>query len=416
MITTRLYLDSRRSANQDTPAPLKLSIYWNKAESYLFTGIKLAPSQWDKNRRLAKDKAVQVSISRFKVKVDTLLDDWQEAGKLDGLNALEIRRRVEMDLSPDKVRKQRFLAWLQKFGQTRRKPRTREIYQATVARIKAFAPDAEFLTFEDITFAWLDRFDTFLSQTAPKKNSRNIHFRNIKAAFRNAMKNGVTTWYPFFQFEIHPEETAKRNLTVDQIRKLFNAEVEPWQQKYIDFFKISFMLIAINTEDLLHATEINDGRLEYIRAKTGKPYSIKVEPECMNLIEKYRGEKYLLNILDTYANTHNWTSKVDNVLHEICDNLGLPKNTTMYWARHSWNTIAQNELDISQDIASRALGHGKKTVNDIYLNFDITKIDRANRQVLDYILYNKKTENVFDLIKQLNEKVDDIVKKADKSA
>ena len=88
----------------------------------------------------------------------------------------------------------------------------------------------------------------------------------------------------------------------------------------------------------------------------------------------------------------------------------------MYWARYSWNTIAQNELDISQDIASRALGHGKKTVNDIYLNFDRTKIDRANRQVLDYILYNKKTENVFDLIKQLNEKVDNIVKKADESA
>lgn len=405
MITTRLYLDTRQSADQEAPAPLKLSIYWDKAESYLFTGIKLAPSQWDKKKRLAKDKAVQVSISRFKVKVDTLLDEWQEAGKLDGLNASEIRRRVEMELSPDKARKQRFLAWLQKFGSTRRKQRTREIYQATVDRIKAFAPDSEFLTFEDITFAWLDRFDTFLAQTAPKKNSRNIHFRNIKAAFKNAMKNGVTTSYPFFQFEIHPEPTDKRDLTVNQIRKLFNAEVEPWQQKYVDFFKISFMLIAINTEDLIHATEINDGRLEYIRAKTGKPYSIKVEPECMELIEKYRGEKYLLNILDTYSCTHNWTSRVDKALHEICEKIGLPKRTTMYWARHSWNTIAQNELDIPQEIAARALGHGKKTVNDIYLNFDITKIDRANRQVLDYILYDKKAENVYDLIKQLNEKI-----------
>lgn len=416
MITTRLYLDARRSADQETLCPLKLTIYCKGEESYLFTGFKLAPSQWNSKTREAKDRDTQLSISRFRYKVDTMLSDLQEEHKLDGLNASEVKRLIERAISPSAAKKQRFLAWLEKFGSTRNKPRTREIYQATVDRIRAFEPGADFLAFEDIDFAWLDRFDTFLAKTAPKKNSRNIHFRNIKAAFRNAMKNGVTTWYPFFQFEIRPEPTDKRDLTVNQIRKLFNAEVEPWQQKYIDFFKISFMLIAINTEDLIHATEINDGRLEYIRAKTGKPYSIKVEPECMELIEKYRGEKYLLNILDTYSCTHNWTSKVDKVLHEICGDLGLPKKTTMYWARYSWNTIAQNELDISQDIASRALGHGKKTVNDIYLNFDRTKIDRANRQVLDYILYNKKTENVFDLIKQLNEKVDNIVKKADESA
>ena len=381
-------------------------------ESYLFTGFKLSPSQWNSKKREAKDKDTQLSIARFKFKVDTMLSDLQEEHKLDGLNASEIKRLIERAISPGAAKKQRFLDWLQKFGSTRNKPRTREIYQATVDRIKAFDPGAEFLAFEDITFAWLDRFDTFLAKTAPKKNSRNIHFRNIKAAFKHAMKNGVTTCYPFFQYEIHPEPTAKRSLNVDQIRKLFNASVEPWQQKYIDFFKMSFMLIAINTEDLVHATEINDGRLEYIRAKTGKPYSIKVEPECMELIEKYRGEKYLLNMLDTYSCTHNWTAKVDKALHEICGQIGIPKKTTMYWARHSWNTIAINELDIPKETVAQALGHGKKTVTDIYLNFDRSKIDRANRQVLDYILYNKKTENVFELIRQLNEKVDSIAKKA----
>jgi len=412
MITTRLYLDTRQTKDADTPAPLKIAINWQREKSYLSTGFKLLASQWDAKAHEAKDKATQLSISRFKLKVDTRLVELQEDGSLNGLNASEIKRLLEKSISPDATRKERFLDWLQKFGSSRNKQRTREIYQATVDRIKAFDSGAEFLSFKDITFAWLDQFDTFLAKTAPKKNSRNIHFRNIKAAFKNAMKNGVTTWYPFFQFEIHPEETPKRNLTVDQIRKLFNAEVEPWQQKYVDFFKMSFMLIAINTEDLLHATEINDGRLEYIRAKTGKPYSIKVEPECMELIEKYRGEKYLLNILDTYSNTHNWTSKVDSVLHEICEKIGLPKKTTMYWARHSWNTIAINELDIPQDTAARALGHGKKTVNDIYLNFDQSKIDVANRQVLDYVLYDKKPVDVYELIRQLNENVANIAKNA----
>ncbi len=405
MITTRIYLDARQS-KAGRPAPLKVAISLNGAVSYLPIGVKVQPSRWDSKAKAAKDPSTQLTISRVKLKIDTLLSDLQESGKLDGLNATEIRDLIARLMSPEPARKKLFLSWLEEFGLSRNKPRTREIYQCTVDRIRAFAPDADALSFEDITFSWLCRFDKFLARTAPKRNSRNIHFRNIKASFKYAIKNGVTKWYPFFEFEIHPEPTRKRNLSIDQLRKLFNAEVEPWKQKYIDFFKMSFMLIAINTEDLVHVKEVTGNRLEYVRAKTNKPYSVKVEPECMALIEKYRGEKYLLNILDTYANTHNWTSRVNNALHEICSDIGLPKDVSMYWARHSWSTLAINDLDIPERTVSAALGHSSKSVTDVYVNFDRRKIDKANRKMLDYVLYGKKQGDVYELIRQLNEKVE----------
>lgn len=35
--------------------------------------------------------------------------------------------------------------------------------------------------------------------------------------------------------------------------------------------------------------------------------------------------------------------------------------------------------------ASAALGHGKKTVTDIYIKFDMRKVDAANRRIIDLI-------------------------------
>jgi len=410
MITTRLYLDTRQTKDAETPAPLKIAINWQKQAAYIFTGFKMPAAQWDAKLHEAKDKATQMSISRFKLRVDTRLAELQEAGRLDGLNASEIKKLLERELSPRRDRKKRFMECLETFAASRPQPRTTEIYLATASRIRAFDPEADLLTFDEITIGWLDRFDSFLAITSPKKNARNIHLRNIRSVFNYALREGITTCYPFRQFLIRPEDTPKRSLSAEQLRTLFNAEVKPWQQKYIDFFKMSFMLIGMNTEDLLHAGGIVNGRLEYNRAKTHKPYSIKVEPECMALLEKYRGRRYVLNVMDTYSTTKFWTAKVNKELQAICKELGLPR-VSMYWTRHSWATIAA-EMDIPRDTIGAALGHGGGTVTDIYINFDRNKIDRANRQVLDYVLYNKKQQDVYDLIRQLNENVASIANKA----
>jgi integrase len=55
--------------------------------------------------------------------------------------------------------------------------------------------------------------------------------------------------------------------------------------------------------------------------------------------------------------------------------------------RHTWATLAA-ELDIPKETISAALGHGKKTVTDIYIQFDRKKIDEANRKVIDHVFYN----------------------------
>ncbi len=393
-VTTNLYLDTRRT-QPGKQAPLKITFRKNNETAFLSTDIRIHPGDWDAAGQRAKVPVVQHLIEATSVKVRAIVQDLSQRGKLDGLGVKDIKDAVAKELFPAAIAPVRFLAAMREFAQTREKVRTREIYAATIAKIEAFDRHADTLDFGDITIGWLDRFDSFLMRTSPARNARNIHFRNIRAAFNDSLKKGLTTFYPFRLFEIRPEPTIKRALTATQLRKLFSLRLPDWQQKYLDFFKLSFYLIGMNTEDLCTATVIQGGRLDYIRAKTHKPYSILVEPEAQDIIDKYSGRAQLLDILDHYSRVHGWTSKVDNQLKDIAKRAGLPP-ISMYWARHSWATIAINDLDIPKETVAAALGHSPSTVTDVYIDFDRAKVDRANREVIDYVLTGKRLRLTYE--------------------
>ena len=238
--------------------------------------------------------------------------------------------------------------------------------------------------FEDITKDWLTGFDKFLIGCGNSQNSRSIHFRNIRAVFNDAIDNDVTTAYPFRKFKIKTEQTAKRSLTLEQLRGLLMmSNLGQRQQRFLDYFKLMFYLIGINIVDLCHLKAIDaDGRIRYRRQKTKKQYSIKVEPEAIELINKHKGKRYLLDILDTYVNERSFTRQFDKELKQFLPNL------TSYTARHSWATMA-SEINIPEDVISHALGHSFSTgasVTQVYIDYNMKKVDDANRRVIDYVL------------------------------
>lgn len=251
-----------------------------------------------------------------------------------------------------------------------------------------------------MTVDWLTGFDVFMARTAPSKNSRNIHFRNIRTVFNDAIEDSITSFYPFRRFKIKGEVTAKRDLSVEELRRLAYYGCEECAVKYRDYFMLMFYLMGINNVDLCHLKDISKGRLEFHRTKTNHFFSMKVEPEAMALIEKYRGEEWLLDILDHWSDPTFFLKKMNKHLQKIGpvtrSGLGgkktytplFPKLTT-YYARHSWASIASS-LDIPIETISAGLGHeyGNR-ITAIYINYDNRKVDVANRKVIDWVLYGK---------------------------
>ncbi|MBQ6287385.1 MAG: site-specific integrase [Bacteroidales bacterium] len=387
--TTNIYLD-KRAVKHGEKAPLRIGINKHGQTAFITLDVKILPSQWDDVKKKVKDAenkdVINGYLSAMKVRVDNALMVLQANGSLAGLSAKEVKDRIQEYLNPTEDRGL-FLKFYREDIRKYTNKRTREIYQTTLNRIKDFDGNAERLCFEDITKIWLERFDEFLSKTAPSVNARNIHLRNIRHIINDAIDDNQTGWYPFRRFKIRPEKTKKRALTVSQLRTLFEAETKPHERKYLDAFKLIFFLIGINIKDLCDVSGVTDGRVEYRRAKTKRLYSIKVEPEIQEIIDRIHGERSIAGASEGYASYKSYAAKVNNAVKDICERNGLPKATT-YWARHSWATIA-TDIDIPKETIAAALGHGGNTVTDIYIDFDQKKVDQANRRLMDYVLYGK---------------------------
>lgn len=410
MATVKIYLD-KRGVSKGNAAPLKLAITKHGSTTYIGMDVKVLPSQWDPKSERVKESKNKLQINNYihnrKSEVENLLMRLTADGELTGFTCTQIKNKILGILSPKPDKTNNFISRFERYISQRNKDSTKDIYSITLKRILEFDSHARTLTFEDIGKDWLTDFDKFLLKYNPSKNSRNIHFRNIRAVFNDAIDNEITDSYPFRKFKIHPEPTAKRSLSLEQLRELWNYPVEPWQQRYLDIFKLTFYLIGINTMDLCNLREIDpDGRIVYKRAKTGKLYNIKVEPEALDIIDKYRGKDYLLRFSEDFNIYHTFVGKLDKGLKSIgkvslIENPAWKPGTkkqryhisresvfpslSIYWARHTWATIA-SELDVPKDTIAAALGHGGNTVTDIYIRFDNKKIDAANRKVIDYVL------------------------------
>lgn len=404
MVTTKLYLDTRYS-KEGVPGSLKLCIVKRGKSALIPLSILILPKQWDKRSQKIINHPNKLALNNYLLNrctvANSLIYKLIENGELADMSITDVKHRIESEFDPTQERDRTLFADRFLLFAEMKKESTKACYMHTYGRMKAFYDNLSELHFEDITHEWLVQFDNWMSTSGSRsKNARNIHLRNIRSVFNAAIDDGITSHYPFRRFKIKSVATPKRALTVEDLRKLFNAELEPHAEKYLDCFKLIFFLVGINVIDLCNLKKIDNGRIEYYRAKTNRFYSIKVEPEALNIINRHRGKNQLLNIMDRYKNHKDYMHRLNENLQKIgnveCVGRGGKKSykpyfpcLTTYWARHSWATIAAS-LDIPKETIAAALGHGGYTVTDIYIDFDRKKVDEANRKVIDWVLYGKQ--------------------------
>lgn len=394
MAVISFYLDTRR-AKKDGTFPVKLYVNHHK-KFYVKTTFSAAEENWEgcqfskyEPNYKAKNMAIRALLNR----AEEVIFGLEREGRLKSISDEKLKTLIEDAVMERETTGKTLLACFDEFISTKTKQNTIDTYTGTKAKIEAYAGD---LSFESINRKWLTDFDNYLAREGLKTNSRSIHLRNLRAVFNYAIDEEVTTNYPFRKFSIPKEETRKRSLSVEQLRLLRDYPCEEYQRKYRDMFLLMFYLIGINAVDLFSARSLRDGRLEYRRAKTNKLYSIKVEPEAMELIERYKGKNFLLDVAERHRNYKDFLHQMGDGLKRIgtSERVGrggkklvtpLFPDLSSYWARHTWATLAA-ELDIPKETISAALGHeiGSPTTS-IYIRFDQRKVDEANRRVIDYV-------------------------------
>lgn len=316
---------------------------------------------------------------------------------------------------PDKGEwKVNFFEYAEKFIAKGKAQKTQRGYQSALSWLERYA--GKNLLLSDINKSFLLGLLAFIEENKDK-SSRSVTgntiapyvFDKLAAIFRGArneyndeeLEIMRLPFDPFTKIEIKkPPQAEKRAISAEKMRAVAMIGREEKVKKNIelmrDAFLLSFGLLGANLVDMYNWTidQYKDGRITYKRTKTrgrradGALISIKVEPELEPLMEKYADPKgeFVFNFARLSSSIECFHTKIGTPIKEIGRLIGEP-NLTFYAARHSWATIALNDAGVDKYTVHEGLNHagGEMAITDVYIKKDWTRLDKANRAVLDFV-------------------------------
>lgn len=365
----KLKLDKRRETKSGE-YPIKIYICVGRRTRLVSTGLFVREELFDSVR----GEVIGRGQAKFNEKLAMIRRRIEE--ELEGLTLSQAVERANWICNWDGSRGSTFASfWRDKVSSMTMAESTRRTYELALAHM----PDADRMLVEEVDKTYVrsvqDRMRRVLNA-----NTTVLYMSKLRHIVRLAMDDDLITRDPFRGIVLKGEETRKRSLTLAKLKSLRDLPLSGASEYARDMFMLSFYLIGINLVDLYSAEPVEDGRLGYRRSKTHRLYDIKVEPEAAELISKYRGDGRLVDMSSRYSIVHNAQIAVNVQLKRFIPHL------SWYWARHTWATLAAS-IDTPMDTISMALGHSfGLSVTNIYVRRDQSKVDEANRRVLDLLL------------------------------
>lgn len=379
--------------------PLMIRVCKDGKKKYQSLGISVNPAHWDFKKNKPKsncpnkeyiNKIIADKSNEFAEQIVKLKSERKEftVNSLIDNTSKKVKPKTVGDV---------FLEQLQRLTDENRRGymlSTKQVYNSLIDFNKHLN-----IYFSDINVTWLRRYETYLRKKGIAENTIGIRFRTLRAIYNLAIKESIikADHYPFKNYKVSKlhQETAKRAITKEDVNRILDYQsTNKYLKLPIDLFAFTYYVGGINFVDIAYLTKENlmDGRLIYTRRKTGKLIKIPLQPQAIELIEKYSDKEspYLFPILSTYHKTeqqranrvHKVITKVNQRLKEVGKALDIPIALTTYVARHSQATVMK-KAGVSTSIIRELMGHSSERVTQIYLDsFDNEQIDDAMKNLL----------------------------------
>ena len=278
------------------------------------------------------------------------------------------------------------------------------VYKYSRTSLLKFTGQRLQIPFSDIDAVWLRRYENWLRTSGCGDTTISQLFRTLRSVFNKAVELQLVKrdYYPFDAYKVSKFDTRtkKRAITKEDVRKVIALDLSqgyPSERLARDIFVFSYFGAGINFADiaLLKYGNVRDGRVQYVRKKTGKPINFLLTEEMRNIIVKYQrqgqtDEDYIFPILDRrvhrteqqrYDRTHKVLTNTNRWLRKIGQRVGIEHLTT-YVARHTFATVLKRS-GVNIAIISESLGHSDLSTTQIYLDsFENSQIDAAMQHLL----------------------------------
>lgn len=286
---------------------------------------------------------------------------------------------------------------------------TAYIYKYALRAVTDFVGGGE-IFFGALTRRWLKRFQEYLEDLQRSYNTISTYLRVLRAVYNRAVDRGMINgeYRLFAGMKTGVSSERKLAVTAVQMNSLLDTchryHLSKEMREAQDSLALMLLLQGMPYIDLayLHKNDLKGDLLVCHRRKTGTELCVRVVPEAMRLIERYRNldsaSPYLLNILSGRKKGeeafNEYREKLRNLnarlsaLTEYCGLEGL--RISSYTARHTWATLAKY-CQVPEEVISEGLGHSSLDVTRTYLkSFEGDELAKANRIIINYISTGRK--------------------------
>lgn len=401
--TVSIYLDARRPKSAGK-YPVKLRVYHDYRTHFYSTGITLSKEAFEDSYLNARPKKehreVRDKLLSIETRAKDVIDSLTIFTPADFERAFYRQRTGKGDVVDH------YNAYIKDL-RSQDRVSTAISYECSRNSIQSFTK-AKAISFLEITPDFLRRYEKWMLTQGNSLTTVGIYLRPLRSLFNIARERGDISIevYPFGKrkYQIPAGRNIKKALDKDALRKLFQSNPEsPYQAKAKDFWFFSYQCNGINFKDIadLKYSNLHDDSIIFTRHKTrlttkadSKPIIAARTDYINSIISKYgnkklNGNTYVFPIYNDTMNaeqrksaTVNFIKFVNQHLKNLAESLGLSRDISTYWARHSYTTNAIRN-GATMEYISESLGHKSlSTTQNYFKGFE----DEARKEIADKLL------------------------------
>lgn len=397
----------------DGSHPLRLRITKDGNRKYVSIGENCTRALWDADKELPRrshsdQKRLLALIKKWETTYADIAKRLQETGQPFTIDMI-IDAVTESSKKPKKDRRGvMLLAYLQDvYEQMKAAQRmgNANVYRDAGRSLSKYLQNKD-CPLASVNVSFLNRYETFLRSEGCADTTMSVYFRTLRSAMNKAIGEKLLSadLYPFsrnvaeydkFSLAKFDLSTRKRAITKDEIRLIEAVElITPRLLLAKHLFLFSYYGGGINYVDMaqLRWRNVQGGRLQYVRQKTGGLFNLKQPAPITTILDYYRSvtyvgpDAYVFGILDPAK--HQTQLQIANRLHKIKGQVnqdlkvigqmvGIETPLTTYVARHSFATVMKRS-GVPTAIISEAMGHQTESITQTYLaSFENELIDEA---------------------------------------
>ncbi|WP_300956679.1 site-specific integrase [Muribaculum intestinale] len=380
-----LRTDKPKKRNNKYPVYIRVRIY--RQEVRVPTNIELDAFNWDKKRRVPKEKSLKILLTNKIVGLERHLNNVLAKEQKITVSMVREYLNPQKELSANKSPS--FYDYYLEYIKRREKdlnPETIRVYMTTYNVLKAFRPT---VSLSDINLSFIEQFDDYMRLVNGNANGgRYPKHKNLKTVILDMIKHEIPIKnpYPFFKIpQPNVKEVYLEKGELEALRRLYAQLDDEGTALFMSLEMYLFSCYCgLRISDVVtlkwSEVDMSSGLIVKKQVKTKEEVKAPIFGYAKEILLRKSESGRLLGTNElVFGNA--CTQVVNRKLKDLAKMAGIKKHITFHSSRHTFATLLVMD-GVSIYKIQKFLGHKSVSMTERYLKYDLN-MAKVNMEEID---------------------------------